>query len=337
MPYKVTMSRTSLLSFPVAVFIFCGLLFGKSISGLVFYTETLTGDPETLTILCNVTGPDIGAIYTIEIQREIQFLPSTFETVVKMEVISDETPTLQKEIIHDKYFVPCGTFDKTTPNNSYLGLKMYIQQFSCREVFVFRCEMTYRNSTTGLNTTVTRKLSDSVLPIIHTIRGQKNGRVIKGQPASFDINDKLELTCSIVSQTIEGVELFWQKMIGSLVTEEYTGHQYLECSSSHCTNKNLNLCCHLQTTIKYFITTAGAKCNLTFQCIMSDYSDPHEGYSVTIGKQFHAYFSSDRNTKESGGYMKKSVVLICIVLGAKYGCTLSYKFYIRFLKRRGSV
>jgi hypothetical protein len=81
-----------------------------------------------------------------------------------MEVGKNESPTLTDDIAAvagSKDYVAGGSWDSTTPANTYLTLSMNIEKLVCDDARYYRCELSYKSSTTQTSTDVKRNATFS--------------------------------------------------------------------------------------------------------------------------------------------------------------------------------
>jgi hypothetical protein len=121
-------------------------------------------------MVCEVTDTDLNAIYLIQIKRlkSTTFSgldPNDWQTLAYMELGANETPILSSNIeaiAGTKDYVAGGSWDASTPANTYLTLSMNMEKLVCDDAGAYRCELTYKSSTTGAVTSANRNSTFSV-------------------------------------------------------------------------------------------------------------------------------------------------------------------------------
>jgi hypothetical protein len=112
--------------------------------------RVLLGSTGTLTMTCDVTEANIEIIYLIQIRR----LKSTTSSGLNSDdwhtlAETSGTPTLTQDIeaVASKDYVAGGSWDSTTPANTYLTLSMNMEKLVCDDARYYRCEMSFKITT----------------------------------------------------------------------------------------------------------------------------------------------------------------------------------------------
>jgi hypothetical protein len=106
----------------------------------------------TLTMTCNITETDIKTLHHIEIEKvssttNAEKDPIQWKTLAEMELGQTESPTLSPGInASAKNYVAGGSWDSTTPANTYLTLSMNIEKLVCDDARAYRCSLLYESS-----------------------------------------------------------------------------------------------------------------------------------------------------------------------------------------------
>jgi hypothetical protein len=111
---------------------------------------------------CDITETDVNNIYLIQIKRIKSTTlsgsdSSDWQTLTSMEAGINETPTLGGDVVSNtKDYVAGGSWDSTTPANTVLTLSMSMEKMVCDDARYYRCELSYKSSTTGAVTSANR-------------------------------------------------------------------------------------------------------------------------------------------------------------------------------------
>jgi hypothetical protein len=76
--------------------------------------------------------------------------PADWQTLALMQLKYNESPTLTDDIqavAGTKDYVAGGSWDSTTPANTYLTLSMNIEKLVCDDARAYRCDLTYKSFT----------------------------------------------------------------------------------------------------------------------------------------------------------------------------------------------
>ncbi|XP_060552614.1 uncharacterized protein LOC132713927 [Ruditapes philippinarum] len=114
--------------------------------------KVLLGSTGTLTMTCDVTETDVDIFYHIWIYKLTSATRSVkaWQVLAKMQFINSATISLSQDIEADsKDYVARGSWNSTSPANTYLTLSMNIQKLVCDDARAYKCEMYYKSSTTG--------------------------------------------------------------------------------------------------------------------------------------------------------------------------------------------
>ncbi|XP_053409292.1 uncharacterized protein LOC123559743 [Mercenaria mercenaria] len=283
----------------------CVVLFATQVSGIDFTISrdnVVVGSTGTLTMRCDVTENDVVTIYLIQIRRETVQGSDIFESIVEMETgdATSETPTLK--VTNNKDFVAGGTFDKTTPGNTYLSVSMNISKLVCSDVKAYICELSYK-TTADLIKSVEKNgtFSAYVYPEVKTLEGKRNGYIVQGSSSSdqaaFDVGDELELTCTANIGSLPATTIRWRKTSEMGQTEEFIRYLPPAGSFEEGTAISDNQCGYTRVaTIRYNTTVADANRdnNLAFECSVSVSGNPYgTDYTTQNNPRFYVEVESE--------------------------------------------
>jgi hypothetical protein len=132
------------------------VIFAVSGVDITFSREKVfLGSTGTLTMSCNITETNVGTIHRIMISTLLRSTPrfgSYWKTVAKMDFEKGAITFLSQDIEDEtgrKDYVARGSWDSTTPTNTYLTLSMNIEKLVCDDVRAYKFILSYKSSTTG--------------------------------------------------------------------------------------------------------------------------------------------------------------------------------------------
>lgn len=103
---------------------------------------------------CDITEDDVETVYLIQIRgRKLNNVSGIedldWDTLVYMESISNEIPTLSSDIVASvKDFVAGGEWNSTSPSSTYLTLIMNMTKIECTDSRDYKCELAYKSNIT---------------------------------------------------------------------------------------------------------------------------------------------------------------------------------------------
>ena len=109
---------------------------------------------------CSITETDVAYVYLLQIRR----LTSTslsgasvndWTTLALLEPGTTDTPSLHPDITAStKDYVAGGSWDSNNPGDAVLTLSMNIEKLVCGDARYYRCELSYKSSTTQAVNTI---------------------------------------------------------------------------------------------------------------------------------------------------------------------------------------
>ncbi|XP_060566236.1 uncharacterized protein LOC132725167 [Ruditapes philippinarum] len=254
---------------------------------------------------CDITETDVNSIFLIQIRR----LKSTtvsgseaghWDTLVKMELGKTETPTLSPDIaaVAGTYdYVAGGSRDSTTPANTYLTLSMNMEKLVCGDARAYRCELSYKSSTTDAVISAKRSSTFSayVKPQVTSLITKKNGFIMEGMSPSnmvtTEVGDELQLTCTANIGSFSQTIIRWHRTSETSTSDDFIGYQPPKGTVDEGTATSDNQCGYIRVaSIKYNVTVTDAlrDNNLAFECFVKVSGDPY-GKSYTSGNNPRLY------------------------------------------------
>ena len=103
---------------------------------------------------CGITEADVASLYLFQIRRLTSTSlsradPNDWTTLVLLEPGTTDTPSLHPDITAStKDYVVGGSWDPNNPGDAVLTLSMSIEKLVCGDARYYRCESSYRSSTT---------------------------------------------------------------------------------------------------------------------------------------------------------------------------------------------
>ncbi|XP_060575844.1 uncharacterized protein LOC132733257 [Ruditapes philippinarum] len=272
-------------------------------------------------MICNITETDIKTLHNIEIGQvssttNAEKDPIQWKTLAEMELGQTESPTLSPGInASAKNYVAGGSWDLTTPANTYLTLSMSIEKLVCDDARAYRCSLLYESSTKGtviesptkgtlVSTDMNATFSAFVKPQVTSLNVKKNGfKVQGGSPSDMttaEVGDELELTCKANIGSLQGTIIRWHRTSETSQNDDFIGYQPPQGTFDEGTAVSDNQCGYTRVaSIKYNVTAADANRdnNLAFECYVTVSGDP---YGNTYTSKNNPRFYTDV-TKPDGG------------------------------------
>ncbi|XP_060597925.1 uncharacterized protein LOC132751728 [Ruditapes philippinarum] len=246
---------------------------------------------------CGITESDVDTIYLIQIQRLKSTTlsgsdPNDWQTLALMEYGTDESPTLTDDIAAvatSKDYVAGGSWNSDTPASTVLTLSMNMKKLVCDDARYYRCELTYKSSTTQTSTDVKRNATFSayVKPQVTSLVVKRNGFIVEGMSpsnmATAEVGDELELTCTANIGSLPGTSIRWHRTSETSQNDDFIGYQAPQGTYDEGTAVSDNQCGYTRVaTTRYNTTAADANRdnNLAFECYVTVSGDPY-GNSYT--------------------------------------------------------
>jgi hypothetical protein len=156
------------LSYNVIMVIIC-IFAVTGIDFTISQGKVLLGSAGTLTMRCDVTETDVDIIYLIQIRRLRSTTlsgsePNDWLILALMKLGRNKSPTLTDDIAPvagSKDYVAGGSWDFTTPANTYLTLSMNIEKLVCDDARYYRCDLIYKSTISGTSAGVNRNTTFS--------------------------------------------------------------------------------------------------------------------------------------------------------------------------------
>ncbi|XP_045187537.2 deleted in malignant brain tumors 1 protein-like [Mercenaria mercenaria] len=305
-------------------FSLCVVLFVTQVSGIQFTFsrgKVVTGSNGTLTMRCDVTENDVVTIYLIQMRRETTPGSNIFETLVQMEKgdAASETPTLSETINNNKDFVAGGSFDETTPSNTYLLVSMNISKLVCNDARAYMCDLIYKR-TTGSVLSVEKNgtFSAYAYPHMTQLEGKRNGFIVQGSSSSdqaaFDVGDELELTCTANIGSLPATTIRWRKTSEKGTMDDFIEYHPPAGTFDQGTAISDNQCSYTRiASITYNTTAADANRdnNLAFECYVSVSGNPYgTTYTTQNNPRFYADISGDAQANRDYS-LKGAIQVVC--------------------------
>ncbi|XP_060552610.1 mucin-3B-like [Ruditapes philippinarum] len=299
--------------------LFIALTFFK-VSGVDFTISrerVLLGSTGTLTMTCDVSETDVNNIYLISIRKLRSATLSgseqnDWQTLIIMEAGINETPSLSSDIAAvaaTKDYVAGGLWDSTTPANTFLTLDMNIEKLVCDDARTYRCELSYKSSTTSSVTSANRNSTFSayVRPQVTSLITRKNGFIVQGTSPSdiaiAEVGDELELTCTANIGSLPGTIIRWHRTSETSQNDDFIGYQAPQGTYDEGTAVSDNQCGYTrEATTRYNTTAADAnrENNLAFECYVTVTGDPY-GNSYTSENNPRFYTDVNKPSYEETG------------------------------------
>ncbi|XP_060583789.1 uncharacterized protein LOC132739958 isoform X2 [Ruditapes philippinarum] len=332
------------------------------VTGIDFFfskDKVLLGSKRTLTMRCDVTETDVNNIYLIEIRRIKSTAlsgsdPNDWQTLALMELGRYESPTLTEDITAvaaSKDYVAGGSWDSTTPANTYLTLSMSMEKMVCDDARYYRCELSYKSSTTSSVTLANRNSTFSayVKPQVTSLITRKNGFIVEGMSptnmATTDVGDELELTCTANIGSFSTTIIRWHRTSETSPSDEFIDYQPPQGTFDEGTATSDKHCGYTRVaSIRYNVTTVDAyrDNNLAFECYVRVSGDPY-GNSYTSENNPRFYTNVTITAKQDNGNTSSKIgtgvssaalvgaVVSALVVGILLGLVLT-KCYQRFIR-----
>ncbi|XP_060583796.1 uncharacterized protein LOC132739959 isoform X2 [Ruditapes philippinarum] len=230
---------------------------------------------------CSITETDVDRIYLIQIRRLKSTThsgsdPNDWQTLALMEVGRNENPTLTDDITAvaaSKDYVAGGSWDSTTLANTYLTLSMSMEKMVCDDARYYRCELSYKSTTSGTIANVYRNVTFSAY-----VEGMSPSNM-----AIADVGDELHLTCTANIGSLPGAPIRWHRTSETSKNDDFIGYQPPEYTYDKGIAISDSQCGYTRVaSIRYYTTAADAnrENNLAFECFVTVSGDPY-GLSYT--------------------------------------------------------
>ncbi|XP_060583799.1 uncharacterized protein LOC132739964 [Ruditapes philippinarum] len=279
----------------------CAVLCVFEVTGIDFTIsreKILLGSSGTLTMRCDVTETDIKNIYLIQIRRLKSTTlsgsdPNDWQTLALMEIGTNESPTLTDDITAvagTKDYVAGGSWDSTTPANTYLSLSINIEKLVCDDARVYRCELIYKSIIieTIIDAKENATFSAYAKPQVTSLVARKNGSIVQGMSpsdmATSEVGDELELTCTANIGSFPGTVIRWNRTSDSASDDEFIIYQPPLGTFDDGFAVSDNQCGYTRVALlKYNISVADANMdnNLAFECYVTVSGDPYGNSTTT--------------------------------------------------------